>query len=359
MRFVMFYHSLVSDWNHGNAHFLRGIATELRARGHDLLIFEPENGWSTRNLIQDQGHQPLEDFREVYPDLLSSPYDLNALDLDESLDGADVVIVHEWNPRSLIERIANHRKSHAYRLYFHDTHHRCVSDPGSIGLENLRDFDGILAFGESLRIRYQQYPGVPKVWVWHEAADTRIFYPRDRTTRCGDLVWIGNWGDDERKRELSDFLFAPVRRLKLQGRVFGVRYPQTALDELSKSGLHYGGWLANFRVPQIFCEFDFTVHVPRAPYRRELPGVPTIRVFEALACGIPMISAPWDDTENLFTPGKDYLVAGDTDEMTEMLRELRDNPRLRSETAEHGLATIRRRHTCAHRVDQLLDIVRQ
>ena len=49
------------------------------------------------------------------------------------------------------------------------------------------------------------------------------------------------------------------------------------------------------------------MHVPRGPYAEALPGIPTIRVFEALACGIPLVSAPWDDCEGLFQPGRDYL----------------------------------------------------
>jgi len=59
MRFVIFTHSLVSDWNHGNAHFLRGFATELATRGHDLRIFEPRDGWSRRNLLTYHGEYRL------------------------------------------------------------------------------------------------------------------------------------------------------------------------------------------------------------------------------------------------------------------------------------------------------------
>ena len=51
MRIVGFYHSLVSDWNHGNAHFLRGVVRELLARGHDVRIYEPADGWSRENLL--------------------------------------------------------------------------------------------------------------------------------------------------------------------------------------------------------------------------------------------------------------------------------------------------------------------
>jgi spore maturation protein CgeB len=99
------------------------------------------------------------------------------------------------------------------------------------------------------------------------------------------------------------------------------------------------------------------VHVPRRFYRTHLPGIPTIRVFEALACGIPLVCAPWEDSENLFMPGQDYLVAEDGAAMTRQLMRLRDDAALRQELAQHGLATIRKRHTCAHRVEELLGIV--
>ena len=52
MKIVLFYHSLLSDWNHGNAHFLRGIATELIASGNEVIIYEPTESWSLPNLVQ-------------------------------------------------------------------------------------------------------------------------------------------------------------------------------------------------------------------------------------------------------------------------------------------------------------------
>src|SRR5262245_30713132 len=97
MRFVMFYHSLVSDWNHGNAHFLRGVATELMERGHQVDIYEPLDGWSRTNLVAEQGAGPLAEFRSRYPKLRSMVYDPRTLNLDEALHRADVVIMHEWN----------------------------------------------------------------------------------------------------------------------------------------------------------------------------------------------------------------------------------------------------------------------
>jgi spore maturation protein CgeB len=96
--------------------------------------------------------------------------------------------------------------------------------------------------------------------------------------------------------------------------------------------------------------------VPRRPYVEALPGIPTIRPFEALACAIPLVSAPWDDVEGLFTAGEDYLFARDGREAEALLRELLADRGLAQELAEHGLRTVRARHTCAHRVDELLEI---
>jgi spore maturation protein CgeB len=179
----------------------------------------------------------------------------------------------------------------------------------------------------------------------------------DGVPKEGDLVWIGNWGDDERTRELHEFLIEPVRQLGLTARVYGVRYPEHALRTLAGAGIEYGGWLPNYEVTRVFARFRMTVHVPRRPYVRRLPGIPTIRPFEALACGIPLVSAPWDDRTGLFTPGHDYLLAPNGAAMTAALARLRDDAALRERLAASGRATILASHTCAHRVDQLLAIL--
>jgi spore maturation protein CgeB len=170
------------------------------------------------------------------------------------------------------------------------------------------------------------------------------------------LVWIGNWGDEERSAELHEFLLEPVKELGLKARVYGVRYPADALGALSAAGIEYGGWLPNFQAPAILARFRFTVHIPRRPYVKALPGVPTIRPFEALACGIPLVCAPWQDSEQLFSPGKDYLIARDGVEMKRQLQRLLADCQLTGALSAHGRQTILQRHTCAHRVDELMDI---
>ncbi len=357
MRIVMFYHSALSDWNHGNAHFLRGVATELLLRGHQVLIYEPENSWSLKNLVAEHGRAPLHKFRKVYPELKIIRYRLATLDLYETLDLAELVIVHEWNDSGLVKRIGEHRAAEGgYRLLFHDTHHRMVTSPQDMAAYELGNYDGVLAYGRVLQELYQESGRVRRAWTWHEAADARVFFPRPDLPTEGDLIWIGNWGDGERTKEISEFLIEPVKALALRARFHGVRYPDAAREALAQADIEYAGWLPNFDAPAAFGQFKVTVHVPRRPYVKALPGIPTIRVFEALACGIPLICSPWDDVEELFKSGRDFLVARNGREMTRTLKAVLHDQEMAHELARHGLNTIRSRHTCAHRVDELLAI---
>ncbi len=360
MNIVMFYHSLLSDWNHGNAHFLRGIVSELLARGHQVQVFEPVDGWSYQNLIRDHGVQAIDAFTKTYEGLQSAFYREEDLDLDRALDGVDLVIAHEWNSHGLIHRLNQHRQGASYHLLFHDTHHRSVTDPAAMAAYDLSNFDGVLAFGNVIRDRYLAQQWARRAWTWHEAADTRLFKPSSPPAyQSGDLVWVGNWGDNERADELKRFLIEPVQSLQLASVVHGVRYPESALWALANAGIRYGGWVPNYRVPEIFSRFHLTVHIPRQPYVQALPGIPTIRVFEALACAMPLVSSPWCDSEGLFHPGQDFLVASNSDMMKQHLRTLLHEPEQARAMARHGWQTIQDRHTCSHRVDELLLIAEE
>jgi spore maturation protein CgeB len=357
MKLVYFTHSLASCWNHGNAHFLRGVLRELIGRGIDVQVYEPEGAWSLENLIKDHGEEGLDPWREAYPELSSTVFAPDA-DLETMVEDADVVIVHEWNDHDLVARVGRLRaRGHAFTLLFHDTHHRAVSDPKAMRAYDLSAYDGVLAFGETLAQVYRGWGWGSNVFVWHEAADTRHFHPPAEEEERSGIVWIGNWGEGERTKELKEFLFRPVRELRLGLDVYGVRYHETAKATVRRYGGRYHGWLANARAPEIFARHLATVHVPRRFYTQTLPGIPTIRVFEALACGIPLVCAPWDDIENLFRAGTDYLTARDGEEMRRQLERLRDDVDLRADLAARGLETIRARHTCAHRADELLSIV--
>ncbi len=356
MRIVYFTHSLISCWNHGNAHFLRGLVRALLAEGHDVTVYEPEASWSRDNLLADCP-TAAKDFTAAFPTLAPRVRIIGPAGLDAALDGAELVLVHEWNEPALVAAIGA-RRAHGGRftLLFHDTHHRMASEPDAMARYDLSGYDAVLAFGETLSAAYRRQGWGNRVFTWHEAADTALFHPPAVPPPRAGAVWIGNWGDGERSEELTDYMLEPVARTGTALDIYGVRYPATVIAELARRGIACHGWLPNAAAPAIFARHAFTLHIPRRFYVTHLPGIPTIRVFEALACGIPLLSAPWDDAETLFTPGQDFLAATSPATMEALLRSLLNDADLRSSLAAHGLATILARHTCAHRAAELLAI---
>jgi spore maturation protein CgeB len=358
VRFVLFYHSLISDWNHAGAHGLRGIATELMKRGHTVRIFEPIDGWSLHNLLEQGGDGVVKAFHATYPRLRSTFYDPINLDLDDVLAEADVVIAHEWNDVGFLRRLGDHRaRSRGYKLLLHDAPHRALKQPVEMRERALAYYDGILASSDSLRRMYEDHSWASNIWTWREAVDTNVFrpWPAD-PIQSRDLTWFGSWGDGERASELDEFLIDPIRKLGLRARFYGARFPPEALRTLRASGIDYGGWIPDFCLPVVLAAGRFTVHVPRRMRTDGLSHTPAIRVLEALACGIPAVSAPWEECGELFTPGSDLLIGHDGPQVERHLVDLYGDPTFAKFIAANGYQTVTSRHTCGHRVQELLAI---
>ena len=357
-RIAIFAHSFRSDWNNGNAHFLRGLARAMSGLGHTVVCWETCKSWSETNLIAEGsiGQQSLDLFQRIYGDLDVRCYNGDLLDHKASLAAFDFVLAHEWLDEQDIHALLKLREEYGFKAIFHDTHHRASSVPNAIERLQVRHFDGILAFGSALRDIYLQRFGVDQVWTFHEAADTSWFYPR-RKTPDEDVVWIGNWGEGERSDEITSFLLQPVLSIgALKASTYGVRYPSEGLAAVSAAGIAYRGYLPNLLTPDVYASSKVTIHIPRQQYRDAMKGIPTIRVFEALACGIPLVSAPWEDAECLFRSG-DYTTVANTKQMIEALRGILDDPQRAREAAQQGRDTILSRHTCKHRAEQLIDIM--
>ncbi len=357
-----FAHSWVSDWNHGNAHFLRGLARELIRLGHRVTCYEQLGSWSLTNLVrceEERAIDAIDEFRRVYPDLNIQFFNADSSFAEFAathLRGADVVIIHEWNEPLVVNAILDLKGKLGFRALLHDTHHRAYTAAGQILKFRLDLFDGVLAFGEAIRRIYAEGFGITRAWTFHEAADVHAFRPLPLDKR-DDLVWIGNWGDEERTRELEEFLVRPAQELKHRSfAVHGVRYPEHARRQLAAAGIDFRGYLPNLRAPEAYGHSRLSMHVPRRQYTNGLSGIPTIRVFEALACGAPLLCSPWSDAENLFRPGEDYVCVCDGRAMAAEIEHLLRDDAARQQIASNGLQTIRARHTCAHRAQQLVEI---
>jgi spore maturation protein CgeB len=357
-------HSVRSDWNNGNAHFLRGLIRALGSIGHDVTVWESETAWSVENLrTEDAGARSLENFACVYNDLNVRTYiddevgEVMRAAWAKRLLGVNIVILHEWNPPALAQCLLALRETMGFKLVFHDTHHRASSSPEQLHSFGLNRFDCVLAFGEALRTIYRERFGIEQVRVLHEAADVTVFTPMPNIEKTIDAVWIGNWGEGERSQEIRSYYLDPAKALSSEARFeqFGVRYPEDGLDALRAAGIVYRGYLPNLDAPRVYASTRLTVHIPRQQYSAAMKGIPTIRVFEALACGIPLISAPWEDCEKLFSPC-DYTKVENTYEMVDAMRQILRDPARAEEQAYQGRETVLARHTCDHRANELTAI---
>jgi spore maturation protein CgeB len=355
VRVVLFCHSLESCWNHGNAHFLRGVARELLARGHEVRAFEPAAGWSRENLVRDHGEAGLLGWRRAYPRLSSEAYAGPAPDLGEALDGADLVLVHEWNEPGLVAAVGRARAAGGrFTLLFHDTHHRMVSDPDAMRRFDLDGYDGVLAFGAVLRERYLAAGWARRAWVWHEAADTALFRPFRERTRARPR--LGRQLGRRRAHRRAARVPARARpRLGLAAAVHGVRYPDHALAELAAAGIAYRGWLPNHEAPEAFARARVTVHVPRRPYVLALARHPHDPRLRGARLRDPARLRPLGGRGGAVPAGRLPGRAGRRGDGAVPARRAR-RPRPAAGLVETGLAAIRARHTCAHRVDELLAV---
>lgn len=362
LRIRIFAHSLVSDWNHGNAHFLRGLSRALIRLGHDVRSYEELGAWSLANLMKHEGETAIDavdDFRRAYPELDIHFYKNDSTFdpfMDEELKDVDLVLIHEWNEPWMVNKVLALKEKYGFRVLLHDTHHRAYTRPGEILRFHLHKVDGVLAFGEAIRLIYADGFGVARSWTFHEAADEEVFTPRV-AKRDADVLWIGNWGDEERSRELMQFLVQPAATLPGRKVVaYGVRYPDAAIEQMRHAGIEYRGYLPNLKAPQAYSESALALHVPRRQYANGLSGIPTIRVFEALSCGVPLLCSPWSDAESLFRPGQDYVCVPDGEGMRAEIEHMLKDDRARRQLGENGRETIRKRHTCMHRAEQLVGI---
>ena len=364
LRIAVFSHSIVSDWNHGNAHFLRGLVRNLQLLGHTVVSLEEEDNWSLRNLVRDHGHAPLHEFQRRFPFIDQQNYVLNGRAhlyewLRDVLGQVDACLVHEWNPTDLIRAIGKVSADLGVVSLFHDTHHRALTEPGRIPEMGLEAYSSILAYGPAIADIYRRSISGPEVAVFHEGADTDLFKPIQRLKSC-DVVFIGNWGDDDRNDATTQFFVEPSRLLPdLSFALFGVRYPPEILQSFRAAGIGWGGWLPNYLAPEAYAVSKVTVHIPRKEYVEALDGTPTIRVFEALACGLPLVSAGWRDSSGLFSEGRDYIAVDTQAEMVEALRWLAADPAARARIGADGRETVLQRHSCRHRAEELVHIVRR
>ncbi|HVX84366.1 MAG TPA: glycosyltransferase [Phycisphaerae bacterium] len=339
--------AITSSWGNGHATTYRGLVRELTRRGHNLLFLECDRPWYAHN--RDMPRPPF-----GRTELYDSLHDLQLRFLPD-IAAADLVIVgsyvQEGVPLGEWVTALLQRSPGLSAFYDIDTPvtlaklHR--HDYEYLAPHLIPRYDLYLSFtgGPTLRLLEQRF-GSPRALPLYCSVDPELYFPEPRPFDF-DLGYLGTYSPD-RQPTLHRLLLQPARRLLHQRFVVaGPQYPDTI------------PWPANLRRVSHLAPADhrafynaqrFTLNVTRHDMIKAGYS-PSVRLFEAAACGVPIISDSWDGLETLLKPGQEILLAQTSADVIAILRDLPEESR--RAIAENARRAVLARHTAAHRAREL------
>lgn len=344
--------SITSSWGNGHATTYRGLVRELAARGHDVLFLECDVPWYA-------GHRDLPQppfGRTVLYQDLKALQRLHAADIG----AADLVIVGSFVRDGVaVGDWVQAEASGLTAFYDIDTPVTLARlrepPPGEapyLEARQVAGYDLYLSFtGGPTLARLEREFGSPAARVLYCAVDPTLYFPEPLPMQW-DLGYMGTYSDDRQPR-VERMLLQPACQWHA-GRfaVAGAKYPN-GID-----------WPANVQHIQhlppaehraFYNRQRFTLNVTRDDMI-EAGWSPSVRLFEAAACGTPIVSDRWEGIETLLEPGREIFLADSAAEVLRLLRELPEDER--RSVGERARSRILAQHTAAHRAVQLEGYVR-
>jgi spore maturation protein CgeB len=336
--------SITSSWGNGHATTWRGLVRELAANGHDVVFLERDLPWyaGNRDMPQPDGCTALL-YRSLYA--LKRSHARRIADADLVIIGSYVkqgVDVAEW-VMSIAQGIV--------AFYDIDTPVTLAKlrrgDYEYLSPDLIPRFDLYLSFTGGPTLRHiEQTFGSPMARALYCSFDPASYFPEERRTHR-DLGYLGTYSDD-RQPVLERLLLDPAREWR-DGKfiVAGPQYP----DDIDwprnvKRQMH----LAPKEHRKFYNSLRFTLNVTREEMVRA-GWSPSVRLFEAAACGVPIISDWWEGLDEIFEPDREILIARTSDDVLHYLRELSDDDRRAIGT--RARKRVMREHTAAHRAAEL------
>jgi spore maturation protein CgeB len=336
--------SLSSSWGNGHATTYRALLRGLAERGHRLLFLERDVPWyaTCRDL-------PRPDFCNLafYHDLA----DLQAR-FSDRIAAADAVIVGSYVPEGIaVLDYVNETAAGVRAFYDIDTpitvaaleQDRCAY----LAARQLTALHLYLSFtGGHLLTHLTECFGARRPRALYCAVDPELYHPQD-VRPAWDLGYLGTYAPD-RQPALERLLLEPARRLpECRFVVAGPQYPDTIAWPANVERIEH---LPPAEHVAFYCRQRFTLNITRADMIRA-GWSPSVRLFEAAACGTPVISDRWDGLNELFPDGDAILIADTADHVTCALNGIGDAQRARiGETARE---IVLARHTCAVRAGEM------
>lgn len=343
MKVVVLGLSITSSWGNGHATTYRGVVSELASRGHQVLFCERETPWhrNARDLGELRGASLL----------LYGSLDELAQNAGEQITEADLVLVGSHVPEGVA--VAEYvLASTAGRTAFYDiatpeTLARLdAGDPEYLTPALVPRFDLYLSSsgGPSLA-RLEEY-GARRVVRFHPLVDPRG-YIAVASRPCWDLGYLGGYSA-ESQSGLEALMLAPARALRARRFVVaGAQYPEGMSWPANVAHIQH---VAPGRHPVFYGAQRFTLNLTRAAMR-EAGWSPSVRLFQAAACGTAIISDYWPGLEDYFTPEREILIARSADDVLRALIETGIETRLA--LAARARQRVMREHTAAQRIDLL------
>jgi spore maturation protein CgeB len=344
MKIVFLGLSLTSSWGNGHATTYRALIRELRGRGHDVLFLERDVPWYADNRdLPRPGYCRVALYNRIAE--LQRRYAGDVRDAHAVVVGSyvpDGVRVGEW-----VTRVARG----ATAFYDIDTPVTLAKlergDHEYLSPALIPRYDMYLSFtgGPTLRRIERQY-GAPTARALYCSVDPSLYFPEARGTRW-DLGYMGTYSDD-RQPTLERLLLEPARRAPHDRFVVaGPQYPRTIR------------WPSNVeRVPHLpprkhrtfYNAQRFTLNVTRADMV-SAGWSPSVRLFEAAACGTPIVSDPWEGLDSFFTPDTEILIAHTPLDTLRYLNEIDESDRIA--IGQRARDRVLAGHTAAHRAAEL------
>jgi spore maturation protein CgeB len=336
--------SITSSWGNGHATNYRALVAELHRRGHEVLFCERDVPWyaSHRDLPQLPGGRLC---------LYASLEQLQREATDE-VATADLVILGSYVPEGpAVADWVLGAASGAVAFYDIDTpitlQKLANGDREYLGAEQVREFDLYLSFtgGPTLHVLSERF-GARRPLQFYCLVDPEAYRPPSGSPRL-DLGYLGTYSKD-RQPTVDELLVAVARRCpERRFAVAGSSYPPAIEWPANVTRIDH---LPPPAHPEFYADQRFTLNVTRAQMRRA-GFSPSVRLFEAAACGVPVISDDWPGLDEVFVPGEEILIAHDSNEVIRILDEI-DEPR-RAEIGRRARERVLREHTAAQRVTLL------
>lgn len=315
MKLVIFGLTVSSSWGNGHATLWRGLLNALAKRGHSAVFFE-------RNVPYYEAHRDLTSLASGELYLYGSWTDVLPI-ARRQLDGADVVVVTSYCPDGdAASRLALDSRAPLRIFYDLDTpvtlaHVAAGERVTYLPADGLAAFDLVLSYtGGSALARLRTELGARRVAPLFGSVDPDVHRPVPRVPAYhADLSYLGTYASD-RQRALDALFLAPARRLThrrflLGGAQYPASFPWT-------ENIHFKQHLPPAEHPAFFSSSRMTLNVTRRAMA-EMGYCPSGRLFEAAACGVPILSDAWEGLDMFFTPGEELIVAHTTDEAVEAI----------------------------------------